>query len=37
MATNTAYYKQILLGGSGTALDGINGTSLKNCNIKGRL
>ena len=30
MATNTAYYKQLITGGSGTALDGINGTSLKN-------
>ena len=33
MATNTAYYKQLLTGGSGAALDGINGTSLSNLDI----
>ena len=33
MATNTAYYKQALTGGATNALDGINGTSLKNLDI----
>ena len=33
MSVNTAYYKQLITGGSATALDGINGTSLSNLDI----